>query len=121
MQSIFLNYYQRVILSNMIGAHSVQTLGESATYLRLLEKLRLSDQEITESEFILVADRSQWRLPSMGYGDRTVSLENTEAEALAKVIGSAQGVRVADAQWLTKIVEQAQTQTEVAQVPSRLV
>jgi hypothetical protein len=104
MQQLFVTYYQRVMLWNMIGSHTVPTLDAAATFLRLLEKIRLSDQEVTESQMVMEAGNFTWKQPSQGYGDRLLDLENQEAEALAALIREVKGVRIQDALWLSGIV-----------------
>jgi hypothetical protein len=106
MQSVFLSYYQRVILTNMVGAHSVNGLREAAVLLRVLERIRLTDKETIESGFEAFGAQIAWKLPEPGYGDKVVDLENEEAKALIGAIRDVKGIRVADAQWLMKVIEE---------------
>jgi hypothetical protein len=107
MQALHLTYYQRVILWNHLGSIQVEKLREASIYLRLIEKLRLTDQEITETQFVMEGPRFSWRLPEADYGSRTVEFEDEEMQALAGALEKVQGVRVNDAQWMLKLVESA--------------
>jgi|SRR5215472_14248523 len=106
MQSLFLTYYQRLILWNMVGTHTAPNLKETAVFLDIIKKIRLTDQEAKESQYVNDGQRFLWRLPSEGYGDRIFELESAEAEALAKAIEAATPIRVIDAEWLAAVVGQ---------------
>jgi len=105
MQSLDLKFYQRVYLWSTVGNHSAANLKEAAVFLRLIEKLRLSDAEQRESEFTAVGDKYLWKPISPEYGSRTIELEDEEAKALAAVIEVAP-LRVNDAVWLEPLVKQ---------------
>jgi hypothetical protein len=111
MQTIHLTFYQRVMLCSHIGSLEVERLREAAVYLRILEKIRLTDQEITETQFMAetqfreLPPRYSWRLPESDYGSRTVELEDEEVLALAGTIEQIKGVRVSDAEWMLRMVE----------------
>jgi hypothetical protein len=49
MQSLDLLFHQRVLLWDLLGNYHVQTLKEASVFLRILEKLRITDQEQTET------------------------------------------------------------------------
>jgi hypothetical protein len=104
MQSLSLAYYQRVMLWNMIGNYSAPNLKEASVYLRIIEKIRLSDIEQVETEFTSTGNQYGWKLPAPSYGNCVVDLENEEAKALATAIESATPVRVIDAEWLSNMV-----------------
>jgi|SRR5215471_10699921 len=105
MTSVSLTYYQRVMLWNLIGATSAPSLKEASVYLRVMEKIRLTDQETAESQFLSDNGVLSWRLPSPGYGSRDIELEDGEAKALTKVMEEAPNIRVQDAEWMQKAVE----------------
>src|SRR5215831_17324639 len=111
MQSLFLNVSQRIILWNLVGNHNVPNLKEAATYLRLIEKLRLTDQETRDLSFQAEGQSMTWRAPSVGYGDKTFALEDGEAKALIDAMQSAP-MRVADAFWMQQIVEHLESKKE---------
>ena len=104
MQTTFLSYYQRVMLWSHLGGISVEKLSDASVYLRIIEKLRLSDSEVTETQFVADGPRFSWRLPDPAYGSRTVEFEDAEMAALAGAIGKIQGIRVSDAEWMMKLV-----------------
>jgi len=106
MTSVSLTYYQRVILWNLIGAAKAPSLKEASVYLRLMEKIRLTDQESAESQFVSDGGQVSWRLPNPAYGGKSVELEDGEAKALAKVMEEAPNVRVLDAEWMQQLMEQ---------------
>jgi hypothetical protein len=103
-QTISLPYYQRVMLWNMLGNYQAPNLKEASVYLRIIEKVRLSDLEQVETEFTQGGQQFGWKLPSLTYGTATIDLENEEAKALATAIESATPVRVIDAEWLGNLV-----------------
>jgi nucleoid-associated protein YgaU len=106
MQTLELSYYQRIILWTNIGAHQVRELKEAHVFLRLIDKFRLTDEEMLRSQFIQDQGRMTWRLPEQGYGDRCFDLEQDEAKALVNAIEApSQGLRVTDAEWMVKVVE----------------
>jgi len=108
MQSIFLSYYHRLMLWTLTGSHSVERLADAAVLLRVIEKVRLTDEESITTEFRANGSQIAWKLPEAGYGDKLVEFENEEARALAGVIEGARGVRVSDAEWLMKTLEKLQ-------------
>lgn len=105
MQTTHLTYYQRVMLWSHLGGIQVEKLRDAAVYLRILEKVRLSDQEVTETQFVMDGPRFSWRLPEADYGSRTIDLEHEELAALAGAIEKVQGCRVSDAEWMLKLAE----------------
>jgi len=104
MQSLTLPFYQRIMLWNVIGSHAAPNLKEASVGLRVIEKLRLTDQEQTESEFTINGQQYNWKLPSETYGTKTVDFEGDEAKSLAAAIEAAP-TRVIDAVWLQPIVD----------------
>jgi len=106
MQSVLLPFYQRVMLWNMCGAFPAPSLKEAAVVLRVIEKVRLTDRESIESDFRAEGGQVAWRLPSPAYGEKLVELENEEAKALAGVIVEHRPVRVMDAEWMLRLIDE---------------
>lgn len=104
MQNLSLNFYQRIMLWQLVGNHPAPSLKEASVYLRIIEKLRLTDTEMMATQFVQDSGRFSWRLPEQGYGDRTVELENEEAKALAAAMEAPAPVRVTDAEWMLRVV-----------------
>ena len=52
MESLNVTYYQRIILWGQVGNYEAPNLNETAVFLRLIEKLRLTDQETLDTEFV---------------------------------------------------------------------
>ena len=112
MQSLLVTYYQRVMLWNMVGAFQVSSLSAASVYLRLIEKLRLTDQEVTETQFVMDGPRFSWKLPKDNFGDKTIELENSEGDALIKMLEDGPApIRISDVSWMKKIVATLQTTT----------
>jgi hypothetical protein len=105
MQTVFLTFYQRVILWNSVGNYQAPNLMATEVFLRLINKIRLSDDEARESQFTQAAPGMAWRLPSQNYGDKVVELEDSEAEALVASMKSSP-CRVMDAEWMNKIKDE---------------
>lgn len=114
MQQIHLTYYQRVMLWSHLGGIQVEKLRDAAVYLRVIEKLRLTDGEVTTTQFVADGPRFSWRLPDPNYGSRTVEFEEEELTALAGAIEKIQGIRVSDAEWMLRLVEGRGAPMEVA-------
>jgi hypothetical protein len=104
MQSLTLPFYQRVFLWNVIGNHAAPNLKEASVGLRVIEKLRLTDEEQLESKFAVNGQQYGWNLPDPDYGTKTVDLETDEGKSLAAAIEAAP-TRVMDAVWLQPIVD----------------
>lgn len=106
MTSIFLTFYQRVLLWNLVGSGQLNSLKEAAPCLRLLEKLRITDEETRITDLKQGPQGLSWQLPMLEYGQKTVELEADEVTALSGILEKMQGVRVADAQWLLQLADQ---------------
>jgi hypothetical protein len=89
---------------NMLGNYQAPNLKEASVYLRIIEKVRLTDQEQLDSEFTTTGQQYGWRLPSADFGTKEISLEGEEAKALATSIEAMTPVRVIDAEWLSNLV-----------------
>jgi hypothetical protein len=109
MQNLSLNFYQRIMLWQLVGAYPAPSLKEASVYLRIIEKLRLTDSEMMATQFMQDQGRFSWRLPEAGYGDRVVERENEEAKALLTAMEAPAPVRVSDADWMLKVVDELKT------------
>lgn len=107
MLNLKLEFYQRVYLWNTIGNHNAPSLKEASVFLRIIEKVRLSDQEQRDTGFGIVEGRYGWNPPSPDYGLKAVELEDEEAKALATAL-EASPLRVNDALWLDPLVKELQ-------------
>lgn len=105
MTSLFLTYFQRVMLGSIVGGHQVPNLKMASIYLRIIEKVRLTDEEVTASQFIQDQAKSTWVLPELGYGDMVIEFEGDECKAIVDAIEAAQNIRVSDAGWLNKMID----------------
>jgi hypothetical protein len=89
----------------MLGIHPAPNLKEASVFLRLIEKIRLSDQESLESKFQSMGNQISWNLPSNGYGNKRIEIEDSEANSLTLCIEQASPIRVNDATWLQELVD----------------
>ena len=106
MTHIHLTFYERIHIWHLIGSHTVPRLKEAAILLRLMEKVRPTDEELGETHYVAVTDSQvNWKVSSRNYGERDVSLEGEEAQALIQVFEAAQGIRVSDAAWIVRLTE----------------
>ena len=110
MQIITLQFYQRVMLWNALGNYNAQNLKEASVFLRIMEKIRLTDEEQVETNFTIVGEQYRWKPMSNGYGTLNVQLEADEAKSLTTAIDAMTPIRVADAGWLQKVVEGLKTE-----------
>jgi len=107
MLSVHVNFYQRIVLWNLTGNAQVGNLRDAAPYLRLVEKFRPSDEEMRDTQFRLEEVTGyRWISPGPNYGDREISLEADEQSKLIEALESQQGVKVADAAWQFKLLDQ---------------
>ena len=106
MQNLSLDFYRRVMLWQLVGSHPAPSLKEASVFLRIIEKLRLTDAEMLASQFVQDGGRFSWRLPEPEYGTRTVELENEEAKALVTAMEGQNPVRVSDAEWMLKVISE---------------
>lgn len=104
MRHVHLTFYERISVWNLIGNHQVPRLKEAAILLRIIEKVRPTDVELTEAQFMASGNQMSWQIPAAGYGDRTVAFEAEEAAALIQVLEAIQDVRVADAAWMCRLI-----------------
>lgn len=109
MKVVKLLWYERMYLWHRLGMVQAPTIKDAAVYLRIIDKIRPSDQETIDTK-LATDGRGGYRWepgPSIGYGDREVELENEEAAALTKGIDThPQPVLVADAAWLLRLLGQ---------------
>jgi hypothetical protein len=106
MTHIHLSFYERLGIANIVGQHQVPRLREAAILLRILEKVRITDTEMSEAQFKAVgSDQVSWRVPSPRYGERDVALEAEEAQALAQVFDAVENIRVSDAAWICRLAD----------------
>ncbi len=106
MQKLTVNFYQRVMLWQMIGGHPTKSIKEASVHLRVIEKIRLTDKEMLTSQFFQENERSTWKLPDINYGVKNLELETDEAKALIETLEAPAPVRVSDAQWMLKLVDE---------------
>jgi hypothetical protein len=105
MTTITLNFYQRFHLENSLGGFPIPNVRAAATFLRLLEKIRLGEADRKGAGFKVEGTSASWRLPSPDWAEKTIELEDTEAQALAQAIESFQDIRLADAEWLVPLLD----------------
>jgi hypothetical protein len=70
----------------MCGNHNAANLREASVFLRIIEKLRLTEQEQREIEFTSNGQSYNWKPQLNGYATKSVELESDEAKALAAAI-----------------------------------
>jgi len=90
----------------MAGNHNAGNLKEASVFLRIINKLRLSDEEQAKTEFALNGPQYTWKPQPNGYGTKTIDLEGDEAKALILAIEALTPMRVADAIWLAPLVDE---------------
>lgn len=106
MTDVVLTFYERVSLWNMIGNYQAPRLADVAVLLRVLDKVRPVDFEVSATDLTITDGQMSWRLPEPDYGERAVELEAEEAAMLIKVFEGLQGIRVSDGAWICRLMEQ---------------
>jgi hypothetical protein len=114
MKQIHLTFPQRIAIWNIVGSFEAPRVGEAATYLRVFDKVRPTDVELRDSQFVREGNSLQW---SQGFnGDRDIDLEDEEAAALVKALEAIGPVRIVDAAWILPLVKSlTPVETEVPQ------
>jgi hypothetical protein len=106
MKQVQLNFYQRITLWNLIGNYNAPRMGDAFVMLRIHDKIRPTEEEAMATQLATANDQMRWQLPSAGYGNVVVALEEEEASRLAQALEAQQGVRVADAAWMFPLLDQ---------------
>ena len=112
MQSVELTFYERIILWNMVGSQSAGNLKEAVILYGVLQRIRPTDTEMLDTEYVANQSGSSWKLPSRGYGDITLELDGEQAPLLARMLEMPQPVRVNDAPWLQWLVERLKSKAD---------
>jgi hypothetical protein len=118
MPQIHLNFYQRITLWNMIGNHPCRRLQDTAVFLRLLDRVRPSDEEMRDTQFVQQEQQFMWRTPSPNYGERDIEIESDEAKALVEMFEAQEGIRVADAAWIFRLIDPLRSKNPEALPPA---
>ncbi|MET0166349.1 MAG: hypothetical protein ABWY12_09735 [Burkholderiales bacterium] len=105
MAQIHLNFYQRIILWNLIGGFQAPNMESTRIFLGLLKKIRPTGEEMKAAHCVIEADQYRWLLPFASYGERDLELESDEANALAQALESQQAPRVGDAEWMFDLID----------------
>ena len=108
-----LTWYQRMVLWNRIGSAPVPSIKEADTYLRIISKIRPTDEEQRDAQLTAVGGGYVWKPTESGWGDRSVELEDEEAKALVACLSTAQPgqvISVRDAEWMIPLIKQIEAQ-----------
>ncbi|HNY39480.1 MAG TPA: hypothetical protein PKJ41_03765 [Bryobacteraceae bacterium] len=107
MKTTTLNFYERIALAALVGAQGGRT-AELSTFLRIYEKVRISEEERGATDLVQQGDRVEWKLPSPAFGTRSVGLEQEEAEALSGIIedflSTVEKITVEEVAWRRRVV-----------------
>lgn len=116
MMSINFNWYERIVLWMRIGAMPVPNINAANVFLRILDKLRPSEQEQQDTKLSIEGLNYRWVLPHHQYGDKQIEFENEEAKALADGLDNhPMEVRVSDAAWMLRLLAQLRAPVAVAE------
>lgn len=110
MTTISLSFYQRFHLENAVGGFPCPNIKAARTFIRLLDKVRLTEAERREAQFETTGSSASWHLPHPNHAQKSIELEDTEAQAFAQAIENFENVRVIDAEWLVPLLEQLEEQ-----------
>ena len=105
MQTIKLDFVQRLKLTNLLSSQE-GTLGKTAPFLRMLEKVRFTDAE--EAQIIktpMSAGLTNYAQPSAGFGQLTVELETSEAAVLVVLMESWPHFTPSDHEWAQRLLK----------------
>lgn len=102
MKTTTLNFYERIVLGEIIGQQEGR-LADIAVYLKILDKVRLSEQERKESQMKVDDGQLKWMLPEAEYGMIVAEFEDEEARRLAQLLESWPKVTIRDAGWIGRV------------------
>src|SRR5215467_13659393 len=104
--TVTLSFYSRVMLSQIIGNYPAANLKQASVYIRILDKMRITDPEVAATGMVVKDSRIHWELPTPDYGDKEVSFEIEEAAAIVVALdNSPLPIKIGDAVWMTKLVD----------------
>lgn len=106
MARIHLNFYQRVMLWQLIGAYQAPNMRATLAFLELLKQIRPTDEELREVQFIVEGVQYRWALPHLNYGELDLKLGSEESAALLQALEAQPAVKVFDAEWMFPLLDQ---------------
>ena len=119
MKIIPINWYERMVLWSRVGSMQAPNLQQAHVCLRILGKLRPSEEEVKVANLEMTEGNFRWRLPSVEYGSLQLELEDDECKALADGLDNhPQPVMVSDAAWMLELLEKLRAQPPAAVLPT---
>ena len=104
MKNTTLNFYERIRTLDILGVQEAR-LAEVAIYLRIIDKIRFTEDEEKAAKLKRNESSVQWELPNPEYGTITAQLEDVEAEKLLGLLQSWPHISTRDAKWILRVVD----------------
>ena len=105
MKTTTLSFYERIVITEIVGQQEGR-LADISAYLRILDKIRISDEERKESSLEVQDGQLRWQLPSTDFGTREVHLEDEEVRRLVQLLETWPKVTIRDAAWIGRVVSE---------------
>jgi hypothetical protein len=79
-------------------------LTDISTYLRILDEIRITDQERETSNLQVQDGQLRWQLPAADFGTREIQFEDEEARRLSDLLETWPKVTIRDVAWIERVV-----------------
>ena len=97
------NSYEQIVTAEIVGQQEGR-LADISAYLRILDKIRITDEERKSSKMEVADGQLRWQLPSQSFGSSQVMLEDQEARRLSDLLENWPKVTIRDVAWIERVV-----------------
>ena len=92
-------------MSNLASSGRVQPrMCSVKAYLRILDKIRITEEERKSSNMEVADGQLRWQIPSLDFGSNQVMLENQAARRLSDLLVCWPKVTIRDVAWIERVV-----------------
>jgi hypothetical protein len=103
MKTTTLNFYERIVTAEIVGQQEGR-LADISAYLRILDKIRITEEERKSSNMEVADGQLRWQIPSQDIGSSQVMLEDQEARRLSDLFENWPKVTIRDVAWIERVV-----------------
>ena len=112
MKTTTLNFYERIVTAEIVGQQEGR-LADISAYLRILDKIRITEEERKSSNMEVADGQLRWQLPSQDFGSSQVMLEDQEARRLSDLLENWPKVTIRDVAWIERVVSDLKSERPV--------
>ena len=111
MTQVTINFHQRLGLWMRIGTAQVPSLRDAATLIRVLERIRPTEEEMKKVNYKQDKTTVEYTLPDLSYGVKTYEFEDEESRRLIDTLNGHQNpFRIDEAAWMLALIEDLENQ-----------